>query len=326
MIYYILVLILFALDPNLHANPLTVNVLSRKNGKGLEMDQKILTDALGELGCQVRSWDFHSQTTEKLYADVNIFFEILNPAWFPYAAKNWFVPNPEWYCQDLALLDELHLILCRTREVERIFKDLKKPTFFLGFTSKDCYDPLIEKDYTLFFHLAGGSIQKGSMPILSIWQNNFQLPLLTVIKHHHHLNPKHNKLNWISHIVDAATLSTMQNRHGIHLCPSETEGFGHYIMEALSTKAVVITTDAPPMNEFVSNFLVPYQFTAPKALGINYYVDQEKLEKTILSLINTPISELQAIGKKNRKTYLKKTREFKNNLYKLILNTKTEQK
>ncbi|MES2199112.1 MAG: glycosyltransferase [Chlamydiota bacterium] len=63
-------------------------------------------------------------------------------------------------------------------------------------------------------------------------------------------------------------LRKIQNKTGIHLCPSEVEGFGHCIFEALSTGAVVITTDAPPMNEFIKDprCLVPFSHSAPTHL------------------------------------------------------------
>lgn len=305
-IYYYLFLSLFLFIVEADAHALKINIFSVKNGKGLEMDQKILADALTKLECEVlckNSWDPEDNVS---YADINIFFEILNPVWFPYASANWHIPNPESYVQELTLLEGVDLILCRTKEVERIYKELNKNTYFLGFTSMDCYDPKIPKNYKMFFHLAGGSGHKGTGPILNIWLNNPSLPLLTAIKHDHPLNFTAENLHWITHRIETQALRELQNSYGIHLCPSTTEGFGHYLMEALSTGAVVVTTNAPPMNEFVSDFLVPYQDSTPQLLAIAYYVDQNALAKTIHTLVNMPIDQLETIGKKNRLLYLKK--------------------
>ncbi|KAJ1547877.1 hypothetical protein HK405_004729, partial [Cladochytrium tenue] len=41
--------------------------------------------------------------------------------------------------------------------------------------------------------------------------------------------------------------------HGVHLCPSQQEGYGHYINAARALGALVLTTDYPPMNEFVED-------------------------------------------------------------------------
>lgn len=43
-----------------------------------------------------------------------------------------------------------------------------------------------------------------------------------------------------------------QSEHPIHICASEREGFGHYLNEARAAGAFIITTDHPPMNEFVT--------------------------------------------------------------------------
>ncbi|KAJ3126874.1 hypothetical protein HK100_010034 [Physocladia obscura] len=48
-----------------------------------------------------------------------------------------------------------------------------------------------------------------------------------------------------------AELRRLQLASGVHVCPSEQEGFGHYINEARALSALVITTNHPPMNEFI---------------------------------------------------------------------------
>lgn len=300
--------------------PLHLNIFTDLNGKGLEADAKILKEALENLDQIVRCYQFHDCPDEIFEADVNIFIQSIIPKVIPHARLNWFIPNPEWYCDDLSLLDFMDLVLCRTREVERIFNELNTKTFFLGFTSRDCLKKDVVKDFDLFFHLAGSSEQKGTAAILDIWERNDQLPSLILIKNGGLPLTIQSKLIVVPHTISIGELTDLQNQCGIHLCPSETEGFGHYILEAMSAGSVVVTTNAPPMNEYIldKKCLVAYTHTATLRLGTNYYVDKDRLEKTILHLTKLSKAELKRIGKKNRKMYLKKKQEFLNNLESLI--------
>lgn len=308
----------FAVSDSTSFRPLKINVISEKNGKGLETDQQILSEAITKLGHDVTNLSFEEALWSP--ADINIFFQLLVSEKFPLARLNWFIPNPEWYRQDIKLLDKVDLILCRTHEIERIFRNLNKQTYYMGFTSPDCYQGDIKKDYYQFFHLAGGSVQKGTIPIKDIWLSHPRLPLLTLIQYPTSFTSQQSNFNWISHRIPLEQLRLFQNQFGIHLCPSETEGFGHYIMEAMSTGAVVVTTDAPPMNEFIKDprCLVPYTHSAPYYLGINYYVNAQELQNKIKALLKLTPEELSLIGLNNRSAYLQKKQEFYENLEELL--------
>lgn len=232
--------------------PLKINIFSMQNGKGLETDQNILKDTLEHLGHTVQC-AFPKKTQAQTQADINIFVEFIHPQKLSWAKINWFIPNPEWYRQDLELLDRFDLILCRTKEVERIFQKLHKRTYFLSFTSPDCYQVNVPKNYELFAHLPGGSWQKGTLAIKNIWESNSQFPMLMIVNFlKNKLCPavSFDNLTWIARRLREDDFRALQNHCGIHLCLSETEGFGHYLMEAMSTGAVILTTDAPPMNKF----------------------------------------------------------------------------
>lgn len=77
--------------------------------------------------------------------------------------------------------------------------------------------------------------------------------------------PIHAGPNWpLFEPVDHITLAELQLSHGVHICPSEREGFGHYINEARAASALVITTNHPPMNELITaatGVLIPAQHT-----------------------------------------------------------------
>jgi hypothetical protein len=300
---------------------LTINLFSQKNGKGLEASRQILKNDLVELGHLVYERDANEGKCKNCpQADLNIFFQIINPAWLDSAGVNWFIPNPEWYRQDRLLLNHIDLILCRTHEVERIFNALNKRTYYIGFTSHDCLNTAYEKDYTRCLHVAGGSHHKGTQAIVKAWSGRGDLNNLTVLVHYfvpHRVQPN---VQWINEKLSEPDLRIFQNCCGIHLCPSETEGFGHYLMEAMSTGAVVITTDGPPMNEYIEDkrCLVPYTHISPCRLASRYLVDPEQLTQCIEELMALSTEELKKIGDLNRANYLQRTKEFHLNLKRLI--------
>lgn len=307
------------LAPALTANPpvLKINIFSSQNGKGLEISRQILKKALIDLGHVVYEKELNEKKNKKNpCVDINIFFEIINAEWLPSALANWFIPNPECYVQDLALLDAIDLIVCRTHEVERIFQSLSKKTFFMGFTSLDCGLETSQKDFSLCLHTAGGSPLKGTNAVIKAWSPELLMPHLTIMAHYDISHEPQQNIKWITERMPLDTLRSLRNACGIHLCLSETEGFGHYLMEAMSTGAVVITTDAPPMNEFITDkrCLVPYLGTMPCQLATRYFVDADHLVTTVQNLIGLGHEGLKKIGDNNRVMYLQKTQEFHDNL------------
>ncbi|KAF3363126.1 putative glycosyltransferase [Chlamydiales bacterium STE3] len=318
VIFYLILGLLTACQ--LEAKQLTINIFSSLNGKGLEADQKILASTLRELGHNVVCKKLSDTSNNPIPADINIFLEMVLTHWTPYAKYNWFIPNPEWFYQDVAVLDHIDLILCRTREIEKIFMTLNRMVYYMGFTSEDCFQPKIQKNFSLYLHVCGGSRQKGTSSIIELWLRNPSMPDLVLIKHHGLPILNQSNLHTISQRVDKGTLREFQNRCGIHLCPSETEGFGHTLMEAMSTGAVVVTTNAPPMNEFVvdERFLIPFERSAQQRLGTNYYINSRSLEQTLKRLSYLSEEELNAIGQNNRKTFLRKKKDFKKKLAALM--------
>ncbi len=115
-------------------------------------------------------------------------------------------------------------------------------------------------------------------------------------------------------------LMYLQNQCGIHLVPSETEGFGHSMCESMSCGAVILTTNAPPMNEFIvrSECLIDYQRSQPQFLAVNYTIDPKKLEKCVEFILSCPIKELKKMGQTNRQRYLENKKIFQDNLKKLF--------
>lgn len=316
-LFFLFCLVCFNFNADGSSHKLKVNIFCESRS-GLARDRFILKEALESHGCYVRSYESGNEATPE-EVDINIFIEKIHTNCLSSASRNWFIPNPEWYIQDVQLLKSVDLFLCRTRESERIFKDLKKKTFFLGFTSIDQLDESIEKDYQSCAHLAGASWQKGTLPLLEAWWRHPEFPHLTIARFEHRRRVPAN-VSWINQWLPENDFKILQNKCGIHLCLSESEGYGHYIMEAMSVGAVVIATDAPPMNEFITDerCLVPFSAWRLQHLGTNYFVNADDVEDKLKQVLSLPCEELEEIGRKNRKFYLEKRKEFKQNIKNLL--------
>lgn len=308
----ILILAFFAITASAVENKPTINLIYKHTGFGLGRDAEILTKELRGLGYSIRSCRVNSSKPVR-QADINLFLEEVNQDFFSSAKKNYLIPNPEWFLEDVSVIPEFDMILCKTREAERIFKQYHHNTVFMGFTSIDRYNPKVNKNFRLALHVAGKSQQKGTDSIVKAWESNPQLPGLTMYRHQGRCDypPLYNMRLFCCFVPDAELIK-IQNLYGLHLCPSETEGFGQYMMEALSCGVIPITTNAPPMNEFVTDqrCLANYTHTTEQHLANNYYVDPVHLGQVVANLMLLSNEELAEIGKKNRQFYLDSKRQF----------------
>ncbi|MGD1904666.1 MAG: glycosyltransferase [Leptolyngbyaceae cyanobacterium] len=250
--------------------------------------------------------------------DINIFIEDLDPSWFSKARKNYLIPNQEWFhYRWLPYLLGIDRVLAKTQLAQSIFATWGCPTNFISFTSKDRFDPSQPKDYSRFFHLAGNSPYKGTNTLLKLWQQHPKWPQLIVIQSAKQAQPlfASNICYRIGHIDDLQ-LQIEQNRCGIHLCLSETEGFGHYIVEAMSCQSLVVTTDAAPMNELITEergLLVASTKNQRKGLDRRHFVDVNALEKCIQTIIAMNDAQKQILGIRAREWYLANQKQFEAN-------------
>jgi glycosyltransferase involved in cell wall biosynthesis len=176
---------------------------------------------------------------------------------------------------------------------------------WLGFTSPDRRVQGAQPDYDRFLHLAGGSALKGTEALLALWARHPEWPTLTLLFHRKGDIPSSVPTNvqLIDRYLDDAELRALQNRCGVHLCPSRSEGWGHYIGEALSCGAVTLTTDGPPMNELVRpdrGVLVPWSRSEPRKLGTDFFVDASALEAAIEELLVMSSADKARMGRAGR--------------------------
>tara|TARA_R110000868_G_scaffold159_2_gene1537 strand:- start:96178 stop:96978 length:801 start_codon:yes stop_codon:yes gene_type:complete len=221
--------------------------------------------------------------------------------WTKEAYHNAWIPNGEWISEtQLAHIDKIDSILCKTRntfeELSKIEKCRPK-CVYIGFSSLDrLAQPKPKPKPVKHLHIMGKSPFKGTKYLLDVWRNNKQWPALTVIAY---ITPW-NDIAWIKEYqssniniifgpIDENSLIELMNSHHVHYCPSETEGFGHYISEALSVGAILLTTNAPPMNEHANKdncYLVATTDSVTMGLTKKYTLDVKSLEAQINNILS----------------------------------------
>lgn len=312
--------------------PLGAHLLGFDNGVGLSRDLRLLTATLETLGHRVdftntrrrggipgllqriRGWRHATELARRRRRglpppyDFVLMEEHIAPAFLDDAPRRVLLPHPEWFLpRDLQALDRVDLVLTKTREAERIFSAQGCRATCVGFTSEDRLDRAIPRERA-FFHLAGSSRTKATEPLLALWRRHPEWPRLTVVQHPREAKPGSPAANIdhrIGYLADEE-LQRLQNAHRFHVCPSETEGFGHYIVEAMSAGAVVITLDAPPMNEMITaerGILLPHSRVGSQHLATTYHFDDAAMEAAIERALATDDKRCDALGATARAWY-----------------------
>ncbi|GMF52316.1 unnamed protein product [Phytophthora fragariaefolia] len=113
-----------------------------------------------------------------------------------------------------------------------------------------------------FLHTAGKSIQKGTRQVLDCWLEQPKFPPLDFYVDQELYNSSFsdyemrirdsNNVRLHTGGLSARDFGRVIAQGRYFLCPSTMEGYGHYINQARSSNAFIITTDAPPMNELIT--------------------------------------------------------------------------
>lgn len=295
-------------------------LIARDNGAGLSRDLPLLAQALQHAGCvtqitglphrgRVAEWLTRWQLAFKPPAfDVNIMLERIRPEFARAAQCNVLIPNPEYFRpQDKAALSTMDAVWVKTRHAQRLFQDLGSTTHYIGFTSTDRFDANVPRRRA-FFHGPGRSGNKGTQALLALWRKHPQWPTLTVAwrRKRVEIDTLPANVTLIRDHVTDAEYRRLQNEHRFHLCPSQTEGFGHYLVEAMSCRAVVITLDGEPMNELITperGVLVPAHPIGMQDLSTCYGFAEKEMEAAIERCIGMDDASVERTGDAARAWY-----------------------
>ena len=252
--------------------------------------------------------------------DIRIFLEHASKSMMT-SDFNVFIPNIEWTnARDIQCAQDMYLIVAKTRHAYDILKERfpKKKVVYWGWSSIDRSIPHAEPNYGDFLHVKGVSRFKNTQLVLETWLKHPEWPMLTLLNYGDISRNDYVDIP-VDHFMVAGNVRVVQrkttndelnewmNRCGVHICPSNMEGFGHYINEALSVRALVVTTCGAPMDQFVKDnengFLIPPVERKAHALGTHYTLDTKGFERAIQRVLSLTTDERREFGNRSRAVY-----------------------
>jgi glycosyltransferase involved in cell wall biosynthesis len=315
-----------------------VRLIGKSNGVGLSRDFELLAAALRDNGCEVtlygcerrdrkRRRSFFTRLAARARGlrgggpdapyDVNLMLEHMWPQFLHEATRNVLVPNPEWFDRrDVAFLSAAQRVWAKTALAERLFAARGCRAVRIGFDSADRLDPAVTRE-NKFLHLAGRSPLKGTARLHALWQRHPEWPTLTIVQDAEAVaSPTPAGAANIcvqSRFLSDEALRMLQNSHRFHVCTSEAEGWGHYIVEAMSVGAVTLTCDAPPMNELINpkrGVLLAVQNGERHNLATLSLFDEAALEAAVTRALAMSSAACETIGAAARAWFLDNKQGF----------------
>jgi hypothetical protein len=244
-----------------------VNIIGNTNSLGLAQDIHILHGmvyhTLGKETLIRHVPHFHPQCEE---AEINFFVESINPALFHYAAKNIWIPNPEWTQKAWEpygkMVDEIWV---KTRDAEKLFAEWGNVRY-INWTSVDKTVPE-KKDYNRALVPVGKNIWRHPKPIVQaymrIQQTNselyFKLPVVDLVYYDLQVPniPESVADKFVVHNsrVSEKEYDAMMAECGLLICTSAAEGFCHAVNEGMSAECILLLSPIEALRELTHKAL-----------------------------------------------------------------------
>jgi len=299
---------------------LTVNLIGNPHSLGLRRDAEILRTQLESHGATVRDVDMFTLRPDESVrgADINLFLESLHDGRYlrGYASANWLLVNSEYYFPEQwdRHLPLISLVMVKTTHGHNVWRNRlgDSRTLYTSFASRDLHQPGIVKT-GWFLHSPGKSMEKGTEAVAGAWRAGIPHPLTVVTnaanpldrQAAHQLQAMFAGISNVRllHDISDEQMTIEMNRNRFFLQPSLYEGWGHSLHEALSARAVVLTTDAPPMREFPgidSRMLIPIERVEPRTIIQWHYVGVQGIRETVERAVGLAKRELELVGDRAR--------------------------
>ena len=308
-----------------------VNIIgNHKKNTGVSQDVHILHGIIAHVfgkDTQIRHVPhFYPQCQQ---AEINFFIEVINPALFVYAAKNIWIPNPEWTYKTWQpysrMVDEVWV---KTLESYNLFYEWKNQSTtenpvvvqYIGWTSIDKVVPET-KNFNKAMVPAGKNVWRNPRPIIQCYmaiqkQNPglyAMLPELHIV-HSPEAIPLPplpeslvGKIILHSEVMPEKEYDELLQECGLCVCMSAAEGFGHAVNEALSTGSILMASPIEPFIELAPNnslWVSELKRTKhPQCLGTLMDVDLRSMMEAFQHYVQLSLHEKLLMSQESRALY-----------------------
>ncbi len=234
------------------------------------------------------------------------------------------IPNQECFRpRQLELLQNLNNIWCKTKVSLDVFSQLNCKVCYIGFCSNIPLGYEKEskhRDY--FLSRSGNSIYRGSEKLISVWNRHPEWPTLKIIipeKYRPPIQP--SNVEYLDTFTSQNEYYLLASRSQFQIYLTETEGFGHSIVEAMGYGSIVLVTNAPPMNEIATDknaLLVDADYAGQLCLSPRFSARDEAIEKAVARAISMSEREIENISAEAIDCYRNLSHSFRENLRNVI--------
>ena len=301
-----------------------------KTGFGLKKDALILSDALNYFGHEATVVEMPS--SEVRFGGVRgLFLKVLkafNVLFFYKAVQTFLVPKPasvgihlesifyeklfraeqhilipnqEWFeVSHIPLLTYMRAVWVKSLFAQEIFAQYKPPVQYISFFSIVAeFDAKTIKRRDYFFSRTGMSRYRGAHNLINVWAHHPEWPPLKIV-----IDPsvrpavKPDNVEFLDIFPRHEDFVSFASGSLFHIYATETEGFGHSILEAMGYGALVMVTDAPPMNEIANEncaLMLTAEYSGQKSIAPRFAVKPSALEQAVEKALVMSDEEIAAI-------------------------------
>jgi hypothetical protein len=269
--------------------------------------------------CHVFLKNVFNVFTKKRF-DLAIYIETTRPEYMFIGNKNVLIPNQEWYSPSLkCLVPYFDEIWCKTHYADDIFASMGKSRYISFSASIDTALRSVTKSTDYFLHRAGNSAIRGTKSLIEVWLRHPEWPTLKIIMDDIHRHELHGAMNieYIQPPEGDVAFQLLMATSAYHIHPTQTEGYGLAISEGLGYGCMILTTDAPPMNELISSergSLISVAEVGKQCLSELFHVSRDGMDQVISDLLAYSSDQLASKSAASITWFDKNEYEFTANL------------